>query len=183
MVKSLFYATFCTTNVLHKSRIRNAKIIFFFWNEKKIEHAFVFYHPKHSIKTPQGPCTYARQTQLNEYCIYLHSCNVLKIIFPYTVLMLRIYFTFCLINVERKECLKNDWNSETQMCWSLAVRVTCMLYSAVEELITRSSCALYSIDFKILVGVIYFYTLSKIFHNAWSYRQSSHLLFYFDHTI
>lgn len=80
-VKSLFYATFCTTNVLHKSRIRNAKIIFFFWNEKKREHAFVFYHPKHSIKTPQGSCTYTRQTQLNEYCIYLHSCNVLKIIF------------------------------------------------------------------------------------------------------
>lgn len=90
MVKPSFHATFCTTNVLHKSRIRNAKIIFFFWNEKKREHAFVFYHQKHtcSIKTPQGPCTYTRQTQLNEYCIYLHSCNVLKIIFS-------LYWSFC----------------------------------------------------------------------------------------
>lgn len=115
-----------------------------------------------------------------------------RLFFPYTdhfVLMLWIYSTFGLITVERKECFKNNWNSDTQMCWSLAVRgpwvltLTCMLYSAVEELITRSSCALYSIDFKILVGVIYFYTLPKIFHNTWSLRQSSHLHFNFGHTI
>lgn len=68
------------------------KLSFSFEMKKKREHAFVFYHPKHSIKTPQGPCTYTRQTQLNEYCIYLHSCNVLKIMFS-------LYWSFC-SNVE-----------------------------------------------------------------------------------